>query len=211
MVIIDSKCRICRREGIRLFLKGERCYTAKCPLLKRKYPPGVHGPKGYPKLSEYGLQLREKQKLKRIYGISERQLKNYYEKAMKLSGNPEENLLRLLEQRLDNVIYKAGFTSSKSGARQLVSHGHLRVNGRRVDIPSYLLKPGDEITLKPTSKMINKIKDEIVVAKGKERIKLPTWLKFNEEKMLIKVLRKPEIDDLPKDLEIKKIIEFYSR
>ncbi len=204
------KCKICRREGVKLFLKGEKCYSSKCPLIKRKYPPGIHGPKGYPKLTEYGIQLREKQKLKRIYGVLERQLKIYYRKAIRLKGNAEENLLKLLEQRLDNVVFKSGFTPSLSSARQLVNHGHIRVNGRRVDIPSFQVKPGDEITLKPTSKMIEKVRNQLNSIKKEGKI-VPSWLSVDKDKLLIKVLRKPEADDLPKDINLKLIIEFYSR
>jgi len=204
-----TKCKICRREGTKLFLKGERCYSAKCSFIKRKYPPGIHGPKGYQKLSDYGRQLREKQKLKRMYGILERQLKVYYKKAIKLTGNAEENLLRILEQRLDNVIYRAGFASSRSQARQIVNHGHIRVNGRRVNIPSFQVKPNDEITLKPESKIIKKIKENL--GKNKERVKIPEWLALDENKLSIKVLRKPSTDDFIKDLDVKSIIEFYSR
>lgn len=204
-----AKCKVCRREGRRLFLKGEKCYSDKCPLIKRKYPPGLHGPKGYPKLTEYGIQLREKQKLKKIYGVLEKQLKNYYQKAIRFRGNAEENLLKLLEQRLDNVVFKAGFTPSLSAARQLVNHGHLRVNNRTVNIPSYQVKPNDEITLKPTSKMKEKVKNQLILVK-KEKI-VPTWISVDKEKLVIKILRKPEIDDLPKDIDLKLIIEFYSR
>ncbi|MFN3301478.1 MAG: 30S ribosomal protein S4 [Patescibacteria group bacterium] len=209
--MITAKCRICRREGRKLFLKGERCYSQKCSLIKRKYPPGLHGPKGYPQLSEYGIQLREKQRLKRTFGIREKQLKLYYRKAIKTAGNPEENLLKLLEQRLDNVVYKAGFASSRSAARQLINHGHIRVNGRRVDIPSYQVKPKDEITLKPTSKMIEKVKDELMAVKASGRIRLPDWISLDEEKLTIKILRRPESVDLPQEFNIKSIIEFYSR
>lgn len=211
MAKIVYKCKICRREGTKLFLKGDRCYSAKCALIKRKYPPGIHGPKGYPKASEYGLQLREKQKIKRTYGISERQLKVYYKKAMKMAGSPEENLLKLLEQRLDNVVYKLGFTSSRAAARELVGHGHFRVNGRRVDIPSYQVKVGDEITLKPTSKVIQKIREEIAANKMKEKIKLPNWLEFKEDTLTAKVSKKLEAENLPQEFDIKLIIEFYSR
>lgn len=208
---LGPKCKICRREGKKMFLKGEKCYSSKCPLIKRKYPPGIHGPKGYPKLSEYGFQLREKQKLKRTYGILEKQLKIYYQKALKMSGNTEENLLKLLEQRLDNVVYKAGFASSLAKARQLINHRHLRVNGRPVNIPSYLVKPNEEITVKPTSPMKEKIKEELISAKNKERIKTPDWFSVDDQNLMIKILRKPEAEDLPKDLNIKAVIEFYSR
>lgn len=206
---ISPKCRICRREGIKFFLRGERCYSAKCSLLKRKYPPGIHGPKGYPKPSEYGLQLREKQKIKRTYGILERQLKIYFQRAIKISGNAEENLLKLLEQRLDNIVYRAGFVLSRSASRQIVNHGHIRVNGRRVDIPSFQLKPEDEISLKPGSKVIKKIRENINLGKGK--IKPPDWLTVDENQLKIKILRPLTADDLPKDFNVRLIIEFYSR
>lgn len=206
---ISPKCRICRREGVKLFLKGERCYSAKCALLKRKYPPGIHGPKGYPKPSEYGLQLREKQKIKRTYGILERQLKIYFQKAIKASGNAEENLLKLLEQRLDNVIYRAGFTLSRAASRQIINHGHIRVNGRRVNIPSFQVKTGSEISLKPGSKVAKKIKENINLGKGK--IKVPDWLAVDENQLKIKMLRPLTADALPKDLNTRLIIEFYSR
>lgn len=209
--MINSKCKICRREGMKLFLKGERCYSQKCSLLKRKYPPGLHGPKGYPQLSEYGRQFREKQKLKRSYSILERQLRFYYRKAMKMSGNPEENLLKLLEQRLDNVIYKVGFASSRLASRQLISHGQIRVNGRKVDVPSYQVKTNDEITLKPTSKMIDRVRNELASAKVKEKAKLPEWISFDEGKLMIKISKKPKSEDLPQDFDVRSIIEFYSR
>lgn len=208
MILIEKKCKICRREGKKLFLKGEKCYSAKCPFIKRQYPPGIHGPKGYPKLSGYGKQLREKQKLKRIFGISERQLKIYYKKASKTKGNTEENLLRILEQRLDNVIYRARFAISRSQARQFVTHGHIKVRGRRVDIPSFQVKEGDEITLKPTSKIVKKIKENISINKRLE-IEVPSWLSVDEEKLVIKVLRKPSTDNFIKDINIKSVIEFY--
>ena len=208
MVKINAKCKICRREGIKLFLKGEKCYSSKCPFIKRKYPPGIHGPKGYPKLSDYGRQLREKQKLKRIYGVSERQLKIYYKKAIKGLGT-EENLLRFLEQRLDNVVYRVGFAPSRSAARQIVNHGHIRVNNKKVNIPSFQVKIGNEITPKPGSKMIKKIKENLLA--NKERIKIPNWLSLDEDRLIVKVLKKPTFDDFPKDIDIKKIIEFYSR
>ncbi|MCX7779132.1 MAG: 30S ribosomal protein S4 [Patescibacteria group bacterium] len=207
---LDAKCKICRREGKKMFLKGEKCYTAKCPIIKRKYPPGLHGPKGYPKLSTYGIQLREKQKLKRTYGILEKQLKIYYRKALRMAGNTEENLLKLLERRIDNVVYKAGFSSSINQARQIVNHRHLVVNGRPVNIPSYLVRPNEEIALKMNSSLREKIKTEIAKAKERGRIR-PEWFFVDEEKLTIKILRKPEAEDLPKDFDMRAIIEFYSR
>lgn len=205
----SPKCKLCRREGTKLFLKGERCFSAKCALVKKKYPPGLHGPKGYPKTSEYGLQLREKQKIKRTYGILERQLKNYFRKAVKTSGNAEENLLKFLEQRLDNIVYRAGFAPSRAAARQIVNHGHIKVNNRRVDIPSFQVKTGDEINLRPTSKIAKKIRENINVNKGK--IKSPDWLSLDENQLTIKILRTLNSEELPKSLNGRLIIEFYSR
>lgn len=206
---ISPKCKICRREGLKLFLKGERCHAAKCSFAKRKYPPGMHGPKGYPKISEYGRQLREKQKIKRIYGILERQLAVYVGKAAKAVGNDEEILLRNLEIRLDNVIYRANFANSRMMARQIVNHGHIKVNGRRVDIPSYQVQTGDEITFKDSSRAVKKIKETVALNKGKNKV--PDWLNVDENKLAIKVLNKPTLNDLPKDLNCKFVIEFYSR
>lgn len=208
-IMKNNKCKICRREGIKLFLKGERCYLAKCSFLKRKYPPGVHGPKGYPKISEYGKQLREKQKVKRTYGFLERQLKNYVKKAIQTTGNAEENLLKLFEQRLDNVIYRLGFSLSRSGARQIVNHGHIRINGRRVDIPSFQIKVGQKITLKPNSKIIKKIKENL--AFNKDKAKIPEWLSLDENNLSAQILALPRVDDLLKEINCKLIIEFYSR
>jgi small subunit ribosomal protein S4 len=205
----SPKCKSCRREGSKLFLKGERCYSSKCAFTKRKYPPGMHGPKGYPKISEYGRQLREKQKIKKIYGVLERQLSIYVGKAAKAVGNDEEIFLRNLEIRLDNVIYRANFAPSRMMARQIVNHGHIRVNGRRVDIPSYQVQSSDEITLKDSSRIIKKIKETLASSKGKN--KAPSWLDVDESKLSIKVLNKPTLNDLPKDLNSKLIIEFYSR
>jgi len=209
MAKIDKKCKICRREGEKLFLKGERCYTQKCALIKRKYPPGIHGPKGYPRLTDYGIRLREKQKVKRIYGISENSLKRYFNKAKKLSGSTEEAFLRLLESRLDNVIYKAGFAVSRSSARQLVNHGHFLVNGRKVNIPSYQVRVGDVITLKEKSRVRDKIINSLNFFKG--RSETPGWLTVDEKNLLIKIIRRIELEDLPKDINTKLIVEFYSR
>ncbi|MBS4035816.1 MAG: 30S ribosomal protein S4 [Ignavibacterium sp.] len=206
---LSPKCKLCRREGVKLFLKGERCYSPKCAFIKRKYPPGTHGPKGYPKLSEYGRQLREKQKIKKIYGILEKQLRIYATRAAKFVGNDEEILLRLLELRLDNVIYRATFVSSRSMARQVVNHGHLKINGRRVNIPSYQVEPGDEIVIKEGSKIFKKIKQNIEANKGK--IKPSSWLEVDSNKLAIKVINKPLVGDLIQDVNAKLIIEFYSR
>jgi len=204
------KCRLCRREGTKLYLKGEKCFTSKCPLEKRPYPPGVHGrAKARAKKSVYGEQLREKQKVKRIYGVLERQFSRYFEIAQNMPGNVGENLLSLLESRLDNVVYRAGFAHSRSMARQLVSHGHVLVNGKKVDIPSYLVKPGDVVSLK------EKIRENIEVKKAMEwRRKspsaLPTWLELLND-YEVKVIRTPQRSDITYPINERLIVEFYSK
>lgn len=205
----SPQCKICRREGKKLFLKGERCDTAKCAVVKRKYPPGMHGPKGYPRLSDYGRQLREKQRLRRSYFISEKQFKNYFEKAKKITGNTEENFLRLLEKRLDNVVFRASFAESRKKARQLVTHGNVLVNGRRVDIPSYLVKVGDAVKLKEKKSIIKKAGEQVLQNKNRET--LPAWLNVDDKKLEIKVLKDPAPEDLPQEYEMESIIGFYSR
>ncbi len=206
---LGPKCRLCRREGTKLFLKGEVCYTSKCPLVKRKYPPGIHGLKRTGRLSEYGLQLREKQKAKRIYGILEKQFKNYFKKAYRQKGFTGENLLKLLEKRLDNVIYRAGFASSRSMARQIVNHGHILVNNHKVNIPSYQVKVNDVIKVKKTSRLFSQIKER-VQAKIKQ-IELPSWFSVDEKNLEIKILSEPKAEDLPKDIDVRLIVEFYSK
>ncbi len=205
----ETQCKVCRREGKKLFLKGERCNTVKCAVVKRKYPPGMHGPKGYPRLSDYGRQLREKQRLRRSYFISEKQFKNYFEKAKKITGNTEENFLKLLEKRLDNVVFRASFAESRKKARQLVTHGNVLVNGRRVDIPSYLVKVGDAVKLKEKKSIIKKAGEQILQNKNRET--LPAWLNIDDKKLEIKVLKDPAPEDLPQEYEMESIIGFYSR
>ena len=173
----DSVCRLCRREGIKLFLKGSRCETAKCAIEKRAYPPGQHG-QGRKKFSEYGTQLREKQKVKRIYGVLEKQFRNYFFAADKKKGITGENLLQKLELRMDNVIYRMGLASSRSTARQLVGHGHFTVNGKKMDIPSYALEQGDTIALNPNKIKKTPVKNAIENIKGKT---LPDWLSFDTD------------------------------
>ncbi len=206
---VGPRCKMCRREGKKLFLKGERCYSTKCALVKKKYPPGAHGPKGYSRLSEYGLQLREKQCLKRVYGILERQIRNYFAKAKEKPGNTETNLLKLLELRLDNVVYRAGFTPSRRSARQIISHGNILVNSQRVDIPSYQVKVGDIIGLRQKKAIIDKTKEQLELKKSEDT--LPAWLNLDKKNIQIKVLKEPGPEDLPKDFETKLIVEFYSR
>lgn len=202
------KCRLCRREGEKLFLKGERCFS-KCPLDGRKrYPPGVHGPDRRRKLSIYGLQLREKQKVKRMYGVLEAQFRKFFEWARKMPGNTGENLLSLLERRLDNVVYRLGIASSRSQARQLVNHGHIRVNGKKVDIASYLVKPGDTVTISERAKKIRFIQDNL---EGFDVSVIPTWLIFDKNKIEGKVVRNPIRSDIMYPVNETLIIELYSK
>ena len=206
---LSPKCKQCRREGRKLFLKGERCYTTKCPLTKRKYPPGFHGPKGYSRQSEYGLELRAKQQLKRGYRILEKQFKNYFKKASRQPGDVGENFIRLLEKRLDNVVWRAGFAVSRDAARQMVSHGNILVNGRRVDIPSYQVKIGDLIKVKPKERIIKQIKEIVAHPLGEE--KKMSWFSVDKENLEIKILSEPKAEDLPKDVDVRLVVQFYSR
>jgi len=205
----DSVCKMCRREGKKLFLKGERCYSSKCPMVKRKYPPGIHGPKGYGRLSEYGLQLRQKQGLKRSYGIGERQMKSYFNKAKKKTGNVGLILLKFLEKRLDNVVYRAGFASSRRGARQIISYGNILVNARRVDIPSYQVKIGDVIEPKKKKRIIEKISQQLSSKKSEELGS--RWFSLDRKEMKIKIITEPDAEDFPKDFDTSLVVEFYSR
>lgn len=200
-------CRMCRREGVKLFLKGEKCFTAKCPLTKRPTPPGQHGHARQRKMSEYGQQLREKQKARRAYGMMETQFHRTYLNALKMKGVSGENLLQLLERRLDNVVYRAGMAASRAQARQLVNHGHFLVNGHKVDIPSYVIKQGDVITVGASSREIELFK---VIREGSARI-LPKWLTVNFDELKATVDALPERGDVDFALQENMIIEFYSR
>lgn len=200
------KCRKCRREGEKLFLKGERCTTQKCAVVRRNTVPGQGGRPQKTKLSEYGKQLREKQKAKRIFGVTEKVFRNYYDKASQRKGITGDNLLILLETRLDNTIYRAGFADSRSQARQMVTHGLFEINGKKVDIPSILLKSGDKITLKERSAA-----NSVVAKVGERKIKSPGWMKIDIQKKLIEILGYPEKDELEKSISINLIVEFYSR
>ncbi len=205
---LNPKCKQCRREAQKLFLKGDRCNSPKCAMVKRNFPPGAHGVKGYPRLSGYGIQLREKQKAKRIYRLLETQFKNYFQKANKNKENTEQILLQLLEMRLDNVIYRAGFTKSRDLAKQLVSHDHFVVNGKKADIPSYQLKVGDVVAISEKSKkakIFNNLKEQL---KKAESI---SWLSVDPEKMEIKVVDRPKLEEAKKEFDPKLIVEFYSR
>ena len=200
-------CRLCRREGQKLFLKGERCYSEKCSIGRRAYAPGQHG-QGRKKTSEYGLQLRAKQRARRYYGVNESQFHHYFEIAERKTGVTGENLLRILESRLDNVVYRAGFASSRVEARQIVGHGHFEVNGKRVDIASYLLKAGDVITICEKSRASEKIKAVLEANAGRP---VPQWLDANAENFSVKVVNLPERDAIDAPVEEQLIVEFYSK
>lgn len=201
-------CRLCRREGEKLFLKGEKCYTDKCPVARRNYPPGQHGQSRMRRQSEYGLHLREKQKLRRIYGVLERQFERYYENAARARGVTGENLLVLLEARLDNIVYRLGLAPSRAAARQLTMHGHIRVNDRKVDIPSYQVKPGDVISVREKSRNNPVIRSSVEAnaARG-----LPEWLEFDAETLTGRVLALPRRDQIDVNIQEHLIVEHYSR
>ena len=203
----DAKCRLCRRQGVKLFLKGPRCLTPKCAFEKRPFAPGMA--KGTRRrLSGYGVQLREKQKVRFIYGISERQFNNYFEKASRILGVTGENFLRFLEKRLDNVIYRIGIADSRSDARQMVLHCHFKVNGKGVNIPSFSVSVGDVIELSEAGKQNKKIKE---IIEEKEQLNPPTWLEFHPEPFSVTVTREPKRDDIDYQVEESLIVEFYSK
>jgi small subunit ribosomal protein S4 len=204
---IGSVCKLCRREGAKLFLKGERCYTDKCAYERRPYPPGQFG-MGRKRLSEYGMQLREKQKAKRIFQLVEKQFRNIYYKAIQKKGVKSLNFLRDLELRLDNVCVRAGLANSIRQARQMVRHGHYLVNGKAVDIPSYVCKTGDVIQPKGESKELLVVKEALENAKRKER---PAWINFEESKVNASVARVPERDDITVPVTERYIVELYSK
>lgn len=200
-------CRLCRREGMKLYLKGDRCYTDKCAITRRSYAPGQHG-QGRKKVSNYGLQLREKQKVKRIYGIMEKQFRLYFERAERTKGVTGENLLQFLELRLDNVAFRMGFGSSRAEARQLVRHGHFTVNGRKVNIPSYQVGVNDLIAIKANSKNTDKFKELAEAAAVKNP---PEWLSVNTEMMEARVISLPAREDIDMPIEEHLIVELYSK
>ncbi len=203
----DSVCRLCRREGSKLFLKGEKCFSQKCALGKRPTPPGQHGQARQRKMSEYGTQLREKQKARRAYGLLEGQFYRTYERASNMKGVTGENLLQLLERRIDNVIYRAGLAASRPQARQLVLHGHFMVNGKKVDIPSYELDANDVITVREKSKDIPLFK---AAREGSARI-VPKWLTVNADALTITVAALPAREDIDFSIQENMIVEYYSR
>ena len=204
----DSVCRQCRREGMKLFLKGDRCYSAKCAVTKRHTPPGQHGQARAKKMSEYGIQLREKQKCRRTYGVLESQFRKYYTMATNMRGVTGENMLGLLERRLDNVIYRLNLADSRPQARQLVNHGHFRVDGKKVDIPSYLVKPGQVITVRERSRDLDHLKELREQGAAKP---IPKWLDLDAANLTGKVVALPQRDDIDLTIEEHLIVEFYSR
>lgn len=205
---VGPKCKICRREGEKLFLRGSRCYTDKCAFTRRGYPPGTHGRVGRRKLTSYATQLREKQKVKAIYGLLEQQFRKTFALANRMSGNTGENLLVLLERRLDSVIYQLGIASSRTQARQIVRHGNILINGKKVSIPSYLVKIGQEIKLAEKQK-----KNPAVMRALEERDldRIAGWLKLNRESLSGTVLRYPKRDDITMPIQESLIVEFYSK
>ncbi len=201
-------CRLCRREGQKLFLKGERCYTSKCAIDRRAYAPGQHGQARNKKASEYGKQLRTKQFARRYYGVLEGQFRHYFELAEKMPGMAGENLLKLLESRLDNVVYRLGFASSRAEARQLVTHGHYTVNGRKVNIPSYLVKPGQVVAIKEGSRQLEKVK---AILEANASRPVPQWLDLNRDKAEAKVVALANREDIDLPIEETLIVELYSK
>ena len=205
---LDPKCRQCRREGEKLFLKAEKCFTEKCAIEKRNYPPGQHGQRRSSRLSDYGVQLREKQKLRRIYGVLEKQFRSYYAEADRKKGITGENLLQMLESRLDNVAYKMGLGGSRTEARQIVRHNSILVNGKRVNIPSYQVQPGDNISVADQSKDQLRIKSALEAADERG---LPDWLEFDVKKLTGIFKNRPERDDLPSTINESLVVELYSK
>ncbi|MBU1180219.1 30S ribosomal protein S4 [Patescibacteria group bacterium] len=208
MAKIAEKCKLCRREGEKLYLKGERCFTTKCANVKRNYAPGVHGPKSRVKLTDYGKQLRAKQAAKRLYGLSEKQFSNYVAKAIKKKENTAQMIINFLESRLDNVIYRLGFTPSRGAARQFVGHGYVYVNNKKLNIPSYHAEPGDVITINPTKinkKLLNEVKERI---KGKDA---PEWIHLDKDVLAAKIIGAPQTAEGESVFDVQSVIEFYSR
>ncbi len=203
----DEQCRICRREGQKLFLKGSRCYSDKCSVTRRNYAPGQHGQKRT-KLSEYGTQMREKQKTKSFYGVGEKQFRGYFEMASNKKGITGSNLLQILESRLDNVVYRLGFGSSRAQARQIVTHGNIEVNGKKVDIASYLVKPGDVVSVREIRKDNPVIKANVEAGSVRP---VPEWLELNSEKLSGKVVRLVNREEIDLPVEEHLIVELYSK
>jgi small subunit ribosomal protein S4 len=205
---IGAVCRLCRREDMKLFLKGERCYTDKCGYERRSYPPGQHGQNRRKKRSNYGEQLREKQKVKRIYGIAEKQFRGYYFKATRMKGVAGDNLVQLLERRLDNVVYRMGFASDHAEARQLVRHGHFRINGKKVDIPSYLIRSNDIVVVAEASQKIARISEALAAV---DRRGVPQWIDLDKDAFKATVRQLPAREDVTLPIREQLIIELYSK
>jgi len=205
---IDANCKLCRRERQKLFLKGTKCYTEKCPIEKRSYPPGQHGQSRRTKISEYGVQLREKQKVRKMYGLGEQQFRNYFERALKQTGRTGETLVKLLERRLDNVVYRLGLAPSRKTARQLVLHRHVTVNGTPVDIPSYLLNAGDVVQIRESSRKLLLIHESM--KRVKDTTMLP-WLSLDKANLSGTFLQVPERADVPLAANEQLIVELYSK
>lgn len=203
----ENKCKLCRREGMKLFLKGQRCFTEKCAVSRRDYPPGVHAQKRA-KVTEYGVRLREKQKLKRIYGVAERQFKLYFREAERLKGNTGENLMMLLERRLDNVVLASGFALSRNHARQLINHGHFTVNNRKVDIASFQVRPGDTIAPASHESMRKMVSDAVEVNKSQP---VPAWLEVSRDTLSSRIVGIPRREDIPHPIQEQLIIELCSK
>ena len=204
----DAVCRLCRREGIKLFLKGRRCLTDKCEIEKRNFAPGEHGKARRPKLIGYGLQLREKQKVRRLYGILENQFRNYFEKAARMRGMTGENLLLMLERRLDNAVYRLGFATSRAEARQLVRHGHVLVAGRKVNIPSFEVAPGQEVAVREKSRNSAAIQRALDLTGGRS---VPPWLSLHREAMKGQVVSLPKREDVNFPIQEQMVVELYSK
>lgn len=204
----DPVCRLCRREGIKLFLKGERCHTDKCAIERRNFPPGQHGKSRRPRLLGYGLQLREKQKVRRIYGILEKQFRRYFEKAALRKGITGELLLQFLERRIDNVVYRMGLATSRAQARQSVLHGHFQVNGRKVTIPSYLVKPGDTVEVRSGSRENPSL---LASRETTAHQSVPSWMEVDRENLRAKILGLPQRQDIALPIQEQLIVELYSK
>jgi len=204
----EAVCRLCRREGIELYLKGDRCFTDKCAIKRRGYPPGQHGQRRMKKHSDYGVQLREKQKARRIYGLLEKQFHNYFEKADRMKGKTGDNLLILLERRLDNVVFKLGFAVTRRESRQLVRHGHFLVKGKRVNIPSFLVRTGDIVEMRERSRKIPSVNESLdaVIRKG-----IPAWLELERENFRGSVKNIPSRTDITEPIQEQLIVELYSK
>lgn len=204
----DASCRLCRRERQKLFLKGTKCFTEKCPVERRAFPPGQHGQNRRAKISEYGVQLREKQKVRRMYGLQETQFRNTFQRALKQTGRTGETLVKLLERRLDNVVYRLGLAPSRKAARQLVNHGHFLVNNRPVDVPSYLMRAGDTIQVREKSKKLEVL--HASMKRMKDTAMLP-WLSLDKAAMVGTFLNVPERADIPLNADEQLIVELYSK